>query len=81
VTDVHYGSRSERGTEVAELCYSLLESAKLAGVDPARYLAEATRRAIATPGTITLPRDLVAAVKAVRSLAEGSTPLVQPSDK
>jgi transposase len=57
----HYGSRSERGTQVAALCYSLLESAKLAGLDPARYLAEATRRAIASPGTVTLPRDLVAA--------------------
>lgn len=56
----HYGSRSERGTQVAALCYSLLESAKLAGVDPAHYLAEATRRAIANPGTVTLPRDLVA---------------------
>jgi transposase len=57
----HYGSRSERGTRVAALCYSLLESAKLAGVEPATYLAEATRRAIATPGTVTLPRDLIAA--------------------
>jgi len=38
--------------------YTLLESAKLAGVEPAAYLAEATRRAIATPGTVTLPRDL-----------------------
>src|SRR5438477_3121477 len=54
----HYGSRSERGTRVAALCYTLLESAKLAGVEPAAYLAEATRRAIATPGTVTLPRDL-----------------------
>ncbi len=54
----HYGSRSERGTRVAALCYSLLESAKLAGVEPAAYLAEATRRAIATPGAVTLPRDL-----------------------
>jgi transposase len=54
----HYGSRSERGTRVAALCYSLLESAKLAGVEPATYLAEATRRAIATPGAVTLPRDL-----------------------
>src|SRR5439155_425036 len=43
----HYGSRSERGTRVAALCYTLLESAKLAGVEPAAYLAEATRRAIA----------------------------------
>jgi len=54
----HYGSRSERGTRVAALCYTLLESAKLAGVEPAAYLAAATRRAIATPGTVTLPRDL-----------------------
>ena len=57
----HYGSRSERGTRVAALCYTLLESAKLAGVEPAAYLAEATRRAIATPGTVTLPRDLCGA--------------------
>jgi transposase len=57
----HYGSRSERGTRVAALCYSLLESAKLAGLEPAAYLAEATRRAIATPGTVTLPRDLTVA--------------------
>lgn len=54
----HYGSKSLRGTQVAALFYSLLESAKLAGVEPAAYLAEATRRAIATPGTVTLPSDL-----------------------
>ena len=54
----HYGSRSERGTRVAALFYSLIESAKLAGVEPAAYLTEATRRAIANPGTVTLPRDL-----------------------
>ena len=54
----HYGSRSRRGTEVAALFYTLLESAKLAGVEPAAYLAEATRRAIAKPGTVTLPREL-----------------------
>lgn len=57
----HYGSKSLRGTEVAALFYSLLESAKLAGLEPAAYLAEATRRAIATPGAVTLPRDLVSA--------------------
>jgi transposase len=34
----HYGSRSRRGTEVAALFYSLLESAKLAGVEPKAYL-------------------------------------------
>ena len=52
------GSRSERGTRVAALFYTLIESAKLAGVEPAGYLAEATRRAIANPGTVTLPRNL-----------------------
>lgn len=55
----HFGSRSERGTQVAALFYSLFETAKLVGVDPAAYLAEATRRAIVNPGTVTLPRDLV----------------------
>jgi transposase len=54
----HYGSRSQRGTRVAALFYSLIESAKLAGIEPAAYLAEATRRAIANPGTVTLPSDL-----------------------
>jgi transposase len=37
----HYGSKSKRGTEVAATFYSLLETAKLHGVDPARYLREA----------------------------------------
>ncbi|MGH2608132.1 MAG: IS66 family transposase [Tepidiformaceae bacterium] len=54
----YYGSRSERGTEVAALFYSLLESAKLAGVEPKLYLLTATRRALADPKTVTLPRDL-----------------------
>lgn len=57
----HYGSKSERGTRVAALFYTLIESAKHAGVEPAGYLAEATRRAIDTPGTVTLPRDLASA--------------------
>jgi transposase len=38
----HYGSRSKRGTEVAALFYTLLESAKLAGVEPKAYLRAAT---------------------------------------
>jgi transposase len=56
----HYGSRSERGTKVAALFYTLIESAKLVGVNPKHYLREATRRAIATPGAVTLPRELLA---------------------
>ena len=54
----HYGSRSKRGTEVAALLYTLFETAKLAGVDPHAYVLEATRRAIASPGTVTMPSDL-----------------------
>ena len=43
----HYGSRSRRGTEVAALYYSLMETAKLCGVDPKRYLREAALAALA----------------------------------
>jgi transposase len=42
----HYGSRSERGTEVAALFYSLIESAKLAGVEPDSYLRRAAHAAV-----------------------------------
>jgi hypothetical protein len=55
----HYGSRSQRGTEVAGLFYSLIETAKLRGVDPMAYLNEAARRAIQQPGTVFLPWDLI----------------------
>src|SRR5213594_67043 len=54
----HYGSRSERGTEVAALFYSLLESAKLAGVEPKLYLLTATRAALTDRQAVTLPHDL-----------------------
>lgn len=42
----HYGSRSKRGTEVAALFYSLLETAAMQGVDPAAYLTAATHYAV-----------------------------------
>jgi transposase len=38
----HYGSKSRRGTEIAAVFYTLLETAKLVGVDPADYLRKAT---------------------------------------
>jgi transposase len=41
----HYGSKSRRGTEVAAILYILVETAKLHGVDPTRYLLEAVRAA------------------------------------
>lgn len=57
----HYGSRSEAGTRAAAVLYSLVESAKLAEVDPAEYLLLATTRAIGKPGSILLPHQLAAA--------------------
>ncbi|MBI3827308.1 MAG: IS66 family transposase [Candidatus Rokubacteria bacterium] len=57
----HYGSRSKRGTEVAALFYSLIESAKLCGVEPKAYLLHATHAALENPGTVTLPHALLTA--------------------
>jgi hypothetical protein len=55
----HYGSRSKRGTEVAALFYSLIESAKLCGVEPKAYLLRATSAALRDLGTVTLPHALL----------------------
>ena len=51
----HYGSKSRRGTAVAATFYTVLETAKLAGVDPAKYLRAA---ALADArGEVLLPGD------------------------
>ena len=52
----HFGSRSRRGTEVAAVFYSLLETAKLHHVDPARFLREAVLAD--ARGDVLLPGDL-----------------------
>lgn len=54
----HYGSKSERGTEVAAIFYSLIESAKLCGLNPKQYLLKATKAALENPGTVLLPHEL-----------------------
>ncbi len=41
----HYGSKSRRGTEVAAILYSILETVKLHDIDPAAYLAAAVEAA------------------------------------
>ena len=46
------------------LFYTLCESAKLVGIDPHTYLLTATEAALATPGAVTLPDALLAAVTA-----------------
>lgn len=58
----HYGSRSLRGTQVAALFYSLLESAKLAGVEPKAYLRLALKAALAHE-VIPLPHEVAASLK------------------
>jgi hypothetical protein len=39
---------------MAALCYSLIESAKMAGGEPRAHLGDATRRAICLPVAVTL---------------------------
>lgn len=50
-----YGARSQRGTDVAALFYTLFETAKLRGVEPKAYLRTAVEAALVRPGTVTLP--------------------------
>ncbi len=51
----HYGSKSRRGTTIAATFYTVLESAKLAGVDPAAYLHAAVLAD--SRGEVLLPID------------------------
>ena len=55
----HYGSRSHRGLDVAALFYSLIESAKVCGVEPKAYLRHAMRAALADRAAVTLPHTLL----------------------
>lgn len=54
----HYGSRSERGTRVAALFYSLIETAKLLGINERDYLLRAAQHALNTTDPPLLPHDL-----------------------
>lgn len=51
----HFGSRSKRGTEVAGILYSLIDTARLNGIDPFRYLCDATHEIIENPDAVPLP--------------------------
>jgi transposase len=59
----HYGSKSRRGTEVAALYYTILETAKLAGIDPKAYLRRAVH-AVFRGERMQLPHELAASVAA-----------------
>jgi len=54
-----YGSHSKHGTEVAAIFSSLIETAKLNGVEPKRYLKAALAAALAGE-RIPLPFELIA---------------------
>jgi transposase len=56
----YYGSRSERGCQVAAIVYSLLESAKLCDLDPNAYLRGAIAEVLAGT-TVRLPHEIRAA--------------------
>ena len=53
----HFGSRSKRGTEVAALFYSLIESARLNGLDPGHYLEQAALAGIRGE-SVPLPHEI-----------------------
>ena len=56
----HYGSRSRRGTEVAAILYSLLESAKIVGLNPTEYMHRAVDAALRGE-VIPLPHEIATA--------------------
>ena len=58
--NVYHGSRSETGTRVAALFYSLIESCKMAGIDAQAYLLEAANRALVDRKAVFLPEDFAA---------------------
>ena len=61
----HYGSKSRRGTQVAATLYSILETAKLHGVNPAEYLYAAI--VAADRGVALMPWEFANAREAVRA--------------
>ena len=74
----HHGSKSKRGTEVAAILYTLVESAKLSKLDPKAYLQVVVTRALRgesalLPNAVELD-DLIAAGldrdQATRALAQ-----------
>lgn len=67
----HYGSKSKRGTQVAALFYTIVESAKLCGIDPKAYLKAAALAAI-NGKTVLLPHEMAHQLASAK--ADGSFP-------
>lgn len=51
----HYGSRSVRGTKVAAIMYTVMETAKLNGIDPFQWIVDAVYRRKIDPSVTPLP--------------------------
>jgi len=59
----HYGSRSERGTQVAAVFYSLIETCKRMQLDPRSYLAALAAKAMTEKGAVLLPSEFAEVTK------------------
>jgi transposase len=55
----HYGSRSKRGTETAAILYTVVQTAKLSGIEPKTYMRFAALRALRGQGVV-VPSDVTA---------------------
>jgi transposase len=73
----HYGSHSLRGIQVACAFYTLVESARLNGLEPVAYLRRVLYAALETPGTVTLP--WVVAQNTERTVTLQARPKARPS--
>ena len=51
----HYGSKSKRGTKVAAVLYTIMETAKRNGIDPYEWVVEAVKTIRNNPGVVPLP--------------------------
>ncbi len=60
----HYGSKSLRGTQVAAVFYSLIESAQRLGLDSKAYLLAVATATIADPNAVLLPREYAEQLRA-----------------
>lgn len=54
----HLGSKSPAGIEASAILYSLIESAKLSGVDPRAYVLAAVHAALEMPFRVVLPNEI-----------------------
>lgn len=68
----YYCSRSARGTEVAAILYTLVESAKIVGAPPRAYLEAAAEHALRKAGAVLLPEEFK------RQLDEAAATLAPP---